>query len=130
MPRTGCALGEFAMNINPATRKGRRATSTLMKQTSFLHHTLVSRRRWGWPMILQQWRLPTTYLSPIPPSPPVLVLLFLPSLFVAFINGKKSARHASMVLLVVEKARILSPPIRARYSEPSSRRVEKRRETA
>lgn len=70
-----------------------------------------------------------TYHLPLPPVPPVLVLLFLPSPFVAFINGKKSARHASMVLLVVEKARILSPPIRARYSERSSRRVGKRRDS-
>lgn len=75
--------------------------------------------------------LPPTFFPSFlsPPSPPVLVLLFIPSLLVAFINGKKSARHASMVLLVVEKARILSPPIRARYSVPSSRRVGKRRDS-
>lgn len=61
-----CWLG--AHEYESSHGRERRATSTLMKQTSFLRHTLVSRE--GWPMIPQQW--PATSSPSVP-----------------FINGKK-----------------------------------------
>lgn len=129
MPRTGCALGECAMNINPATEG--KASYVNADETNELPPP-YSRFPQG--VADDTPTMATTYHLPFPPPSPILfllhlLLLLLPSLFVAFINGKKSARRASMVLLVVEKARILSPPIRARHSEPSSRRVGKRRDS-
>lgn len=128
VPRTGCALGErerkresvCAMNINPATEG--KASYVNADETNELPppYSLVSRGEGG------RWYPDNgapTYLPAHPPSRP----RFPP--YPAFINGKKSARRASMVLLVVEKARILSPPIRARHSAPSSRRVGKRRDS-
>lgn len=125
MPRTGCALGECVMNINPATEG--KASYVNADETNELP---PPSSRFPQGVADDTPTMATTYLPLCPP--PILFLLhlhLLPSLFVAFINGKKSARRASMVLLVVEKARILSPPIRVRHSEPSSRRVGKRRDS-
>jgi hypothetical protein len=66
-----------------------------MKQTSFLHRrTLVSCERVADDTATMATAYQPPFLSPFPPHP------------VAFINGKKSPRRASMVLLVALKRRV------------------------
>lgn len=98
------------------SRDGRRVTSTLMKQTSFLRHTLVSRRR----VADDTSTMATTHPPPFPPPVARSWRLKTEKVGAPRVNGfagcwgqgagrggggkEKSARA---------RARILSPPIRA-----------------
>lgn len=87
MPRTGCALGECAMNINPATEG--KASYVNADETNELPPPYS---RFPQRVADDTPTMPTTYHLPSLPPPPTPVLyhlLLLPSPFVAFVKRKK-----------------------------------------